>query len=331
MKDLQIRERLKKYRMILRIAAAAILIVLPNTISSSYITGIICKLLIYTILAGSLNVVCGYCDMFCLGHMAFYCIGAYTAAILTTRTDLPYWLVLLLGGILAAMAGFVVFFPIRNLSGAWLSLVTIGFSEIVRLTALNWTGLTGGPMGIKDIPRPSFFGLTISNNKMFYYLFLVFAAMFLFMTSRIVKSRVGYAWLSIKEDKLAAASLGVEVTRYKLMNFLYATFWAGIAGALFAPFLQFIDSSLFVVDEGFSVLCMILIGGLGTIIGPVAGSIIVITLTEVLRFLANYRMVMYGIVIMLMMWIRPQGIFGKSINGMSKSFGHKIRQKRRST
>lgn len=331
MKDLQIRERLKKYRMILRIAAAAILIVLPNTISSSYITGIICKLLIYTILAGSLNVVCGYCDMFCLGHMAFYCIGAYTAAILTTRTDLPYWLVLLLGGILAAMAGFVVFFPIRNLSGAWLSLVTIGFSEIVRLTALNWTGLTGGPMGIKDIPRPSFFGLTISNNKMFYYLFLVFAAMFLFMTSRIVKSRVGYAWLSIKEDKLAAASLGVEVTRYKLMNFLYATFWAGIAGALFAPFLQFIDSSLFVVDEGFSVLCMILIGGLGTIIGPVAGPIIVITLTEVLRFLANYRMVMYGIVIMLMMWIRPQGIFGKSINGMSKSFGHKIRQKRRST
>ena len=186
--------------------------------------------------------------------------------------------------------------------------MTIGFSEIVRLTALNWTGLTGGAMGMKDIARPVIFGMTISSTQQFYYLFLIFAALFVFMTSRIVKSRVGNAWQSIREDQLAARSLGVEVMPYKMRNFLYGTFWAGLAGALYAPYLMYIDSTIFTLDEGFTVLCMVLIGGLGTIIGPIAGSIVVIFLMEGLRFLSNYPHRIYGLTIILVMWLRPQGI-----------------------
>ncbi len=309
----------------------AILLVLPHLVSNSYTVGIFCRILVYSILAGSLNVICGYTDMFCLGHIAFFCVGAYAEAILSASTGIPYLLLILIAGIVSALVGLIIFFPIRNLGGHWLSLVTIGFSEIVRLTALNWDGLTGGAMGMKDIARPVLFGRTISDVSEFYYLFLVFAVLFVFMTSRIVKSRVGNAWMSIREDQLAAKSLGVEVMQYKAMNFLYGTFWAGLAGALYAPYLMYIDPTIFTLEEGFSVLSMVLIGGLGTIVGPIAGSIVVIFLTEVLRFLSNYRIAIYGLTIIFMMWVRPQGVFGAEITNMPKTIQWKRREKGKTT
>lgn len=307
----------------------AFLLLLPQLFKSSYAVGILCRMTAYTILAGSLNAICGYTDMFCLGHIAFFCIGAYTEAILSASTGLPYLLLIPISGIVSALIALLIFFPIRNLGGHWLSLVTIGFSEIVRLTALNWSSLTGGAMGIKNIARPVIFGLTISSTKQFYYLFLFFAILFVFMTSRIIRSRVGNAWMSIREDQLAARSLGVKVMQYKAMNFLYGTFWAGLAGALYAPYLMYIDPTIFTLDEGFSVLCMVLIGGLGTIVGPVAGTVVVVFLTEVLRFLDNYRIAIYGLTIILVMWFRPQGVFGAPITNMPKTISLKRKEKRK--
>ena len=304
------------------------LLILPQIVGSSYGVGILCRMVVYSILAGSLNAICGYTDMFCLGHIAFFCVGAYTEAILSANTQLPYLLILLLAGVASAVIALVIFFPIRNLGGHWLSLVTIGFSEIVRLTALNWTSMTGGAMGMKDIARPVIFGMTFSSTKQFYYLFLLFAVLFVFMTNRIIKSRVGYAWQSIREDQLAARSLGVEVMPYKMMNFLYGTFWAGLAGALYAPYLMYIDPTIFTLDEGFSVLCMVLIGGLGTIVGPIAGSIVVIFLMEALRFLSNYRIAIYGLTIIFVMWVRPQGVFGAPIINMPRTISFKRRERR---
>lgn len=317
-----------QHKLVVLLAAAVVMLALPWLMPGSYAVGIICRMVLYSILAGSLNVICGYTDMFCLGHIAFFCIGAYAEAILSANSSLPYLLVLLLSGVMSALVALVIFFPIRNLGGHWLSLVTIGFSEIVRLTALNWTDLTGGAMGMKDIARPVIFGMTISSTQQFYYLFLIFAALFVFMTSRIVKSRVGNAWQSIREDQLAARSLGVEVMPYKMRNFLYGTFWAGLAGALYAPYLMYIDSTIFTLDEGFTVLCMVLIGGLGTIIGPIAGSIVVIFLMEGLRFLSNYRIAIYGLTIILVMWLRPQGIFGAAITNMPKTIQFHKRKRR---
>ncbi|HPJ03368.1 MAG TPA: branched-chain amino acid ABC transporter permease, partial [Candidatus Limiplasma sp.] len=148
--------------------------------------------------------------------------------------------------------------------------------------------------------------------KYYYFIFLVIAILFYFVTSRVLKSRVGRAWISIREDQIAARSLGVETSFYKSLNFMYGAFWAGVVGAAYAPFVNYIEASQFTLDAGFNVLAMVVIGGQGTLIGPIVGSVIVTILTETLRFLESWRYVIYAIIIIMMMWVRPQGIAGAS-------------------
>ena len=167
-------------------------------------------------------------------------------------------------------------------------------------------------MGIKGIPVPTFFGMEFSCSRTYYYIFLFIAVLFLFITNRIIKSRMGRAWVSIREDELAAKSLGVQISRYKAVNFMYGAFWAGIAGAAYAPYVRFIDSTMFSLDEGFSILSMVIVGGQGTLIGPVIGSAIINGMTEFLRPIGQWRMVAYGLLIIVMMWWRPQGLVGAS-------------------
>jgi branched-chain amino acid transport system permease protein len=272
--------------------------------------GIICRMLIYVTLAGSLNAINGYSGQFCLGIIGFFAIGAYTHAILGANYGISFWLNLPLGGIFAAIIGLVIAFPTLKMSGIYLSLVTLGFSEIVRLVALNWTSLTGGPLGIRGIPTPSLFGFTIRTPQHFYYVFLGIAIVYMYSTYRVIHSRVGRAWMSIREDQLASQSLGVEIKFYKTLNFMYGAFWAGVIGAAFASYLRFVDSTFFILDEGFNVLSMVIIGGSGTLIGPAAGAIILTYLTEALRELGQWRMVAYALLIIIMMWVRPQGLAG---------------------
>ena len=172
--------------------------------------------------------------------------------------------------------------------------------------------MTGGALGIKQIPYPNFFGLEMFKPKYYYFIFLIIGVVFLFITDRVLKSRVGRAWMAIREDQVAAKSLGVETSKCKCMNFMYGAFWAGIIGAAYAPFVNYIESSQFTTDTGFNVLAMVVIGGQGTLLGPILGSTIVTILTEALRFLENWRYVIYAIIIILMMWVRPQGLMGAS-------------------
>jgi branched-chain amino acid transport system permease protein len=167
-------------------------------------------------------------------------------------------------------------------------------------------------MGIKGIPLPGIFGFQIRGSRSFFYLFLALAVVFIFCTGRVVKSRVGRAWMSIREDPLAAQSLGVEISWYKALNFMYGAFWIGIAGVVYAAYARFIDSTFFTLDEGWNILSMVIIGGQGTLIGPVVGAIIVNFLTEWLRPIGAWRMVAYAALIILMMWLRPQGLAGAS-------------------
>ncbi|HCM28602.1 MAG TPA: branched-chain amino acid ABC transporter permease [Treponema sp.] len=274
--------------------------------------GVMCRILMYTILAGSLNVINGYSGQFNIGHAGFYCVGAYCEAILATRFGITFWIALPLSGIAAACVGLLVSLPTLRLKGIYLAIVTLGSSEIIRLLFLNGNDFTGGPIGIKNIPSPYIGSFKISKSVHFYYIFLFLAAIFFFLTYRIIKSRVGRAWVSIREDELAAKSLGVETSRYKASNFMYGAFWAGIAGAAFAPYFKFISSDMFTLDEGFNILSMVIIGGQGTLIGPIVGSIIVNFLTEFLRPISQYRLVVYALLIIVMMWIRPQGLVGAS-------------------
>lgn len=316
----------KKYRFFILAVLLAFLLIFPKICPGQYQMGVMCRIFMYGILAGSLNVVNGYSSQFSLGHAGFYCVGAYVEAVLTTTTGMSFWVALPLAGLFAAVVSLLVVWPTLRLRGMYLSIVTLGFSEIIRLVALNWTELTGGPNGIKGIPSPYIFGLKISKAGDFYYVFLILLVVFLFLTSRIIQSRVGRAWISIREDQMAARSLGVETSKYKAMNFMYGAFWAGIAGAAFAPYFKFIASDMFTLDEGFNILSMVIIGGQGTLLGPILGASIVNLLNEFLRPISQYRQVVYALIIIVMMWVRPQGLIGDSTSILAG--GKKIFKKR---
>ena len=301
-----------KYQTLLFIVLLVFLIALPFFYSRSYFMGVMCRIFLYTVLAGALNVINGYSGQTCLGVAGFFAVGAYTQAILSTNFGWNFWYIIPLAGVLSAIVGLLVAWPTLKMSGIYLALVTLGFSEIVRLVALNWTSLTGGPMGIRGIPVPVFFGIQIRNARSYYYIFLALAVIFIFCTHRVIKSRVGRAWMSIREDPLASKSLGVEASWYKSLNFMYGAFWLGIAGAVYAPYVRFIDSTFFTLDEGFNILSMVIIGGQGTLVGPIVGSFIVNFLTEWLRPVGVWRMVAYAVLIIVMMWFRPQGLVGAS-------------------
>lgn len=312
-----------RYHTWFNLAIIVLLAVLPFAIRQSYLMGVLCRILLYATLAGSLNAINGYSGQTCIGHAGFFCIGAYCEAILATRLGMSFWAVLPIAGIVTAIFGGIVALPTLKMKGIYLSIVTLGFSEIVRLIALNWESLTGGPMGIKGIPVPSLFGLQLSGSRTYYYIFLGIAVLFVFITGRVIRSRVGRAWIAIREDELAAKSLGVQTPLYKATNFMYGAFWAGIAGAAYAPYVRFIDSTMFTLDEGFNILSMVIIGGQGTLVGPVVGSVIVNLLTELLRPIGQWRMVAYGMLIIVMMWWRPQGLVGASDSILAGNTGRK--------
>lgn len=284
----------------------------PRVVSQTVYVRYGCNILMYATLAGSLNVINGYSGQMCLGQAGFFAVGAYTCAILGVRYGISFWLCLPLAGLLGALVGYVVSLPTLRLQGIYLSIVTLGASEIIRIIAQTWTDVTGGSMGIKSIPKPDFFGMQIFKPKDYFYIFLLLGALFLFLTARVLKSRLGRAWMAIREDQIAARSLGVTVKAYKSLNFVYGAFWAAVVGAAYAPFVNFIDASQFSLDTGFDVLAMVVIGGQGTLVGPIVGAMIVTLLTEALRILGYWRYVIYALIIIGMMWLRPQGLVGTS-------------------
>ncbi len=292
-------------------AIVVALMFVPQILNKSKMT-IVCTMCGYFIIAGALNVINGYCGQMCFGIAGFYCAGAYVMALLMQTCHVNYWLAIIPAGIVAALLGAVVALPALRMRGMFLAMITIGFSEVMRLIALNWTSVTGGAMGIKGIKSPVLFGTKMSGASKYYYIYIVVVLIFLFCTRRVMKSRVGRAWLSIREDEMAAKSLGVEIKKYKIYNFMYGAFWAGIAGALLAPYTRYIDSTYFTLDEGFNILAMLVIGGQGTLAGPFVGVAVYQLIVETLRPIGVWRFVACAVLIIAMMWIRPQGLVGAS-------------------
>ena len=303
-----------KYLILGLLAIAAV--VLPLFLSSSLL-GIVCRILLYATLAGSLNVINGYSGQMNIGHAGFVCIGAYTGALCATKLSLPFPVQLVAGGILAAAMAWVLSKPMQRLKGIYLAIITMGFCEIMRIICLNWTSVTGGPLGIKNIPAPLMFGIKFGSPRQYYYIFLALLAIFVFLTSRVLNSRVGRAWVSIREDDTAAKSLGVRIGHYRSINLMYGAFFAGVCGAAMGPYYRYIASDMFSMDMSFNILSMVILGGQGTLIGPIVGSAIITTITESFRFAADYRMVVYAVMIILMMWVRPQGLIGASDSMLS--------------
>ena len=302
--------RRKKQLLLLLIIAAALF---PFTVTSEYIRSVAIKILIMMIFATGLNITNGYSDMFNLGVSMFMCVGAYTTAILEKNMggSIPFFPMLLITCFATVLIGLVVLLPTFKLNGMFFSIVTMGIAETIRVIALNWNSLTNGAIGIAAIPFPTIFGFKIKESIHFYYLALILLVLSLIAVRRVINSRIGTAWISIRENSDAAASLGINVSLYKSLNFMCSAFICGIGGCLYAFYYRFVAPGSFAIGKGHEVLAMVVLGGSGTLVGPLLGALVINIFTEALRFASEFRMVFYGVLILIVMWCRPQGLVGK--------------------
>ncbi|MBI5102439.1 MAG: branched-chain amino acid ABC transporter permease [Nitrospirae bacterium] len=275
-----------------------------------YITDVAILSGIYIILALGLNVVVGFTGLLNLGFVAFYAIGAYCYALLNTKAGIGFWSAMPLSVVLTTAAGFLLAVPALRLKGDYLALVTLGFGEIVRLVLNNWDTFTNGPNGISGIAPPFLAGTPIGRLSWFYYLVLIFVIINAFVMKRVRSSKTGRAWMAIREDEIAASAMGINTLMYKLYACAFGAFWAGLAGTLFAAKMRFVSPESFTFMESVFILCMVIIGGIGSIGGVVVGALVLVFLPEVLREVQMYRMLALGCGLVFLMVFRPQGLFG---------------------
>ena len=267
---------------------------------------------IYVVLALGLNIIVGLAGLLALGYIAFYAVGAYTFALLSTQYHISFWSALPIGGILAAIFGLLLGAPTLRLRGDYLAIVTLGFGEITRIVLNNWDGLTGGPNGIMAIGKPELFGYTFHSLEAFYYLILAMVAVTAFAIKRLNDSRVGRAWVAIREDEVAAEAMGIDTVKMKLLAFSLSSAVAGIAGVFYAAKMSFVSPESFTFLESIIILCMVVLGGIGSIPGVILGAVVLIILPESLREFQDYRMLIFGASMVLIMIFRPQGLLGSS-------------------
>ena len=273
---------------------------------------------IYAILGLGLSIVIGQAGLLDLGYIAFYAIGAYWTALLSTHLGLSFWILMPTSAALAGLFGVALGYPTLRLRGDYLAIVTLGFGEIIRITLNNWRELTNGPMGIMNIPHPRIalfpvgafeFGLKV---QAYYFFVLGLAVLSVFVVRRLVHSRVGLAWKAIREDELAAGVMGVNVRRTKLLAFALGASFAGLAGSFFAARAGFVSPESFTFAESVLVVCIVVIGGAGSLLGVIAGAVVFIALPELLREMARYRMLAFGAAMVFLALFRPQGLFGRA-------------------
>jgi branched-chain amino acid transport system permease protein len=296
--------------------------------------------LLYIMLALGLNIVVGYAGLLDLGYVAFYAVGAYCWALLASPhfdLHLPFWIILPLGALLAALFGILLGTPTLRLRGDYLAIVTLGFGEIIRIFLNNLNSpinITNGPQGITLIDpfsiaglsfgkTQSILGLNLSSPHLYYYLFLLFTALVIFVSLRLEDSRIGRAWAAIREDEMAASASGINTRNIKLLAFAMGASFGGLSGGLFASFQGFVSPESFNLMESIMILSMIVLGGMGNIKGVILGAILVTIIPEALRYTgtlqnaligqvvvdpADLRMLLFGIALVMMMLFRPAGL-----------------------
>jgi branched-chain amino acid transport system permease protein len=290
------------------LVAAAVLAASPFMMDA-YELDVLNSVGLYALLALSLNLILGDAGLFNMGHAAFYAVGAYTAAILNTRFDLPILWALPVSGLAAALFAVIVARPVIHLRGDYLLIVTIGMGEIVRIALVNDVfGLTGGANGIFNIARPEVFGYRVKTPFDFFVLIWGAVALTVFLFHRLEQSRFGRALNYLREDPVAAEGSGVNTARYKLVAFALGAAWAGMAGAIYAGKMRTISPESFNFWESVVLFLIVILGGAGSIPGVLLGSFLVVALPELFRGLANARMLVFGLVMMVMMIVRREGL-----------------------
>ena len=273
---------------------------------------------IFVILALSLNLIMGYLGQSALGHAAFFAIGAYSSSLLALNAGISPWIGLFIGASFAAISALVIGYLTFNLKEDYFALATYGFGLIIYSIINNWIDVTRGPMGLPGIPQ--FITFTDSLDSFIFYciLILLFVLITIFIMRKIVCSPFGRVVQSIRDDELAAEALGKDTRRIKITIFMIGAFFAGIAGSLYAHYITFIDPSSFNVMESILIVLMVILGGLGTINGSIIGAAVLILFPEMLRFIgipgadaASLRQMIYGLLLLILIMKRPQGLVGK--------------------
>ena len=287
--------------------------------------------LIYVVLGLGLNIVVGFAGLLDLGYVGFYAVGAYTYALLNQYVGLSFWECLPLSAAAAALFGFLLGFPVLRLRGDYLAIVTLGFGEIIRLLLNNMTSLTGGPDGVSGIPKPTVFGLVMARNPLteggttfhqvfglsyqgghmvifLYFLALLMVLFTYLVTSRLLRMPMGRAWEALREDEIACRSLGINPTKVKLSAFTLGAAFAGLAGSFFAARQGLVTPESFTFIESALILAIVVLGGMGSQLGVILAAILLTVLPEVARSFSEYRMLIFGLVMVLMMMWRPQGL-----------------------
>jgi branched-chain amino acid transport system permease protein len=292
-----------------------------------YILDVSIMVLTYIMLGWGLNVVVGLAGLLDLGYVAFYAVGAYSYALIATHFGLSFWVTLPLAGLLAALWGIILGFPVLRLRGDYLAIVTLAFGEMVRIVLINWYSLTNGPDGISRIPRPTFFGLPLKRtgdvtfHKYFgldysplqriiflFYIILALALLTNYVTMRLRKLPIGRAWEALREDEIACRSLGINTRNTKLTAFAIGAMFGGFAGSFFATRQGFISPESFTFIESAIILAIVVLGGMGSQIGVVIAAVVMIGGFELFRELEQFRMLMFGAAMVAIMVWRPRGL-----------------------
>jgi len=291
------------------IAIAAVMVALPALVRNQYYVGIAVFVGINVIVAIGLNLLMGYAGQISLGHAAFMAIGAYTCAILTTRSPISPWWAMAAGVVLAAVVAAAIGVPTLKLHGHYLAMATLGFGMIVSIVIVEWVGLTGGPSGLVDLPRLKIAGAVLDTDTKYYYLVWAMVAGAFAISFNLVNSRVGRALRAVHTSEVAAATCGINIARAKLQVFVLSAALAGLAGGLYAYYVQFVGPG-HTFGFGFSIelVLMVVFGGLATIWGALVGASVFTVLGEGLRAVGDYDVVAFGVVLLLVLVLLPRGM-----------------------
>lgn len=285
-------------------------LVLPLVVGQSYFTHVLTIALIYCILAMGLQLIVGYAGQLSIGHVAFFGAGAYTSAVLSVDVGLPVFVAMLGGGVVAGLLGAVIA-PISRLKGNYLAVATLGFLQIVHLVLLNWVPVTRGALGFLSIPSPELAGFSVDGELRYYYLVLAITALAYAGFRQLVSAnRFGRSLAALRQNELAAAAIGINPGFYKMQVFVLGAASAGLAGALFAHFIHYLNPNDFTLDVSIVLLMMIVIGGIGSLEGAIIGALLLTFAPEYLRAFKDYRMIIYGVLLLVLMIFIPRGLTG---------------------
>ena len=291
------------------ISALLVVVVLAMPlVANNYVLNTFSDVWFYVIVCLGLNIVVGYAGLLDLGYAAFFAVGAYTTAILTSTFGMNFWLTIPFAMFFAAVSGVIIGGPTLRLRSDYLAIVTLGFGEIVRLTARN-LDITGGSGGIYGIERPFFFGIEMNGSIHFYYAFLMLAFLAIFVSYRLQYSRLGRAWQYVREDEDAAEAMGINRVRVKLSAYVIGAVFGGVAGSFFAVKMTAISPETFMFTQSILILLGVVIGGMGKIPGVICGAFIIVLFPEVFRFVGDMRLLAFAIIMLIIMLKRPQGLW----------------------